>query len=244
MKLFMSSIICDNEFNIRGFVTGESCEELARSIEEIGLINPITVRPMDGGGWQIVAGHRRFNAVLSLGWSAIDVVIVAVTDEQAMKINLQENLGRRDLTPSQEMRGIIRIYGYKPNIKLVGKELGKSKAWVTSRLAIRSLPEEVQAQVDSGKLNVNDIRFLVTIPFGECPSVADMLIEKHERDKSTQALKQSIRKTYKAKRQKDLKEALSILGASSKEPTYRETLSWCLGDLSDEEFLGKRFDEP
>jgi ParB family chromosome partitioning protein len=243
MKLSMSDIVCDHEFNCRGFVTGESCEELARSIGEIGLINPITVRPM-GSGWQVVAGHRRFNAVLSLGWSAIDVVIKVVTIEEAMLINLQENLGRRDLTPSQEMRSIIRIYGNKPNVKLVSKGLGKSKAWVISRLSIRSLPEEVQAQVDCGKLNVSDIRFLVTVPYGDCPSVADMLIERHERDKSTQALKQGLNKTYRAKRKRDLKAALSILEVYHKAPTYRETLAWCLGDLSDEEFLGRKLDEP
>lgn len=238
----VKDIICDHEFNCRGVVTQESCQELADSIREIGLLNPITVRLKDGH-WQVVAGHRRITAVMSLGWEDIDVIKKDLTDEQAYKINLQENLGRRDLTPTQEMRSIIRIYGDRPDIDIVVKDLGKGRTWVISRLAIRTLPEEVQRDMDKGQLTAGDLDVLISVPFGEKLSVAKLLIAHHEAGKSATKLTAKYRKKYKAKTMRHLKAALSVFIEQDREPKGFDVLGWCLGDVSSEEFFGVPLDE-
>jgi ParB/RepB/Spo0J family partition protein len=238
----VTDIICDHEFNCRGLVTAESCADLADSIKETGLINPILVRPQ-GDKWQIVAGHRRYTAVVSLGWEEIGVTIKVLSDSEAMKINLQENLGRRDLTPSQEMRSIIRIYGQCPDTALVAFDLGKSKAWVNDRLAIRTLPDEVMAQIDEGRITAADISLLLTVPYENKLCVAQMLIDNHEKGLSHNKFKKDFKKGYKPKTKKVLMAALTVIAETDARPTHKEVLGWCLNEITSEAFFHLSLDK-
>lgn len=242
VSLKLTDIVCDHDFNCRGRVFPEGCTELAASIKEVGLLNPITVMSIGEGKYQVVAGHRRYTAVQSLGWDTIDAIVADITKEQAMKVNLQENLGRRDLTPTQEMRSIVRIYGPQPDIKQVVKDLGKSKNWVMNRLAIRTLPEEVQHDIDTGLLNATDIGLLITVPYDERWSLAAHLKAAHAQGKSTLHVKKKIGKTFKPVTKTKLMQSIAVLMENDKEPSVWDLFSWLLGDVSSEEFFGLPLD--
>ena len=238
----VSDIICDHDFNCRGQVFPDECQDLAASIKEVGLLNPITVMAC-GDKWKIVAGHRRYTAVVSLGWETVEVNIVDVTEQEAMMINLQENIGRKDLTPTQEMRSIIRIYGERPDVAQVASDLGKGRTWVRERLAIRTLPEEVQKSIDQRELSIGDISYLITVPYDERWSVAKMLIERRKQGKANTGFVQKLKKAYKPKPKRHYQAAIRVLQTTGKEPTWEDVLNWCVGELSSEGLFGLPLDE-
>ena len=136
--------------------------ELAESIKEHGLIQPILVRPLIGGGYQIVAGERRYRACRMAGLTQVPVTIRELTDEETMELALIENLQRENLNPLEEALGYKSLMEeYSFSQEQVAKAVGKSRSAVANTLRLLNLPEDVTELVKEGKLSAGHARALL-----------------------------------------------------------------------------------
>ena len=141
---------------------------LAVSMRQVGLIQPITVRPSPAGvkGFEIIAGHRRVKAAESLGWDTIAANIVTATDVQVMGLALVENLHRDSLSPLEEAEGFAQLRdaaGYTP--EQLALKTGRTKGWVYQRLKLLDLCTEARKALHSGALQLS-----VAIPLARLPN--------------------------------------------------------------------------
>lgn len=136
--------------------------ELADSIREHGLIQPILVRPLISGGYQIVAGERRYRASRMAGLTEVPVTIRELTDEETMELALIENLQRENLNPLEEALGYKSLMDeYNMSQEQVSKAVGKSRSAVANILRLLNLPDEVTALVKEGKISAGHGRALL-----------------------------------------------------------------------------------
>ncbi len=143
----------------REYFDEEKLEELAQSIREHGLIQPITVRPVDGGYYQIIAGERRWRAARLAGLSQVPVNIIDADDRKTAELALIENLQREDLNPIEEAKGYrALIEGFKLTQEQAADRVGKSRPAVANALRLLKLPEEVQELLEAGKLSTSQAR--------------------------------------------------------------------------------------
>ena len=142
----------------------EALEELAGSIREHGIIQPIVVRPLENGYYQIVAGERRWRAARLAGLREAPVRILELDDRKTAEVALVENLQREDLNPMEEARGYRSLQQqYGLTQEDVASRVGKSRPVVANSLRLLSLPEEVQAMVADGDLNMSTARALLEL---------------------------------------------------------------------------------
>ena len=142
----------------------EKIEELANSIKEHGIIQPIVVRKHENG-YEIVAGERRWRAARVAELKKIPCLIKELTDEQNMLLAIIENMQREDLNPIEEADAIHQmIENYGLTQEEVSKSLGKSRPYITNALRLLRLPEEIRNMVTEGTLSSGHARALVTIP--------------------------------------------------------------------------------
>ena len=136
--------------------------ELSRSIAEHGVLQPILVRPMPNGAYQIIAGERRWRAARAAGLAEIPVVIRELTDEQAMAAAMIENLQREDLNPMEESLGYSKLMqAFSLTQEEVAKRLGKSRPAVANALRLLKLPKELREMVRELKLSSGHARALL-----------------------------------------------------------------------------------
>ncbi len=141
----------------------KSLAELADSISQHGILQPLLVRPFLDGGYQIVAGERRFRAARMAGLTELPVVIRDLSDSETMQLALIENLQREDLTPVEEAMGykqLIDEYGLTQ--EEVSRVVGKSRPAVANALRLLSLPADIQALISEGKLSAGHGRTLLS----------------------------------------------------------------------------------
>lgn len=121
--------------------------ELAASIKAVGLINPISVRPVRDR-YQVIAGARRLEAAAMAGLSSIDVTIHELNDHEALKITVTENLQRADLKPVEEGRGIAALLESGRTVEEIALDIGKSQTWVRRRARLATLTEDWQHKLE------------------------------------------------------------------------------------------------
>ena len=141
-----------------------SLQELAESIAEYGLIQPITVRRLENGYYQIIAGERRWRAARLAGLNELPVRVIEADDRLATELALVENLQREDLNPIEEAQGyktLLETYGLTQDE--AAKRVGKSRPAVTNALRLLSLAPEVQQFIELGLLSAGHARALVGI---------------------------------------------------------------------------------
>ncbi len=142
----------------------EALETLSESIRQYGLIQPITVRKLDGGFYQIIAGERRWRAARMAGLSEVPVRIIEADDKRAMELALVENLQREDLNPIEEARGyrtLMEEYGMTQ--EQAAAAVGKSRPAVANSLRLLGLSEAVSAMVENGSLSAGHARALLPL---------------------------------------------------------------------------------
>lgn len=142
----------------------DALAELAESIRQHGVLQPILVRPLIFGGYQIVAGERRYRASRLAGLTEIPAVIRELSDSEAMQIALIENLQRSDLSPLEEAAGyraLIDDFGLSQED--IARAVGKSRPAVANMLRLLSLPEEVKPLLTEEKLSVGHARALLAL---------------------------------------------------------------------------------
>lgn len=145
----------------------ESLQELADSIKEHGILQPVLVRPIKKG-YEIIAGERRWRAAQLAGLSFIPVVVRDIDDQKAAEITLIENIQRDDLTVVEEARAYRRLadqFGYTQEV--IAERIGKSRAYVANTMRILNLPEEILQMLEEGQLNAGHVRPLLSLPSAE-----------------------------------------------------------------------------
>jgi ParB family transcriptional regulator, chromosome partitioning protein len=138
--------------------------ELSISIQQKGLLQPILVRPVDGY-FKIVAGHRRFRACKSLGWRKISCIIIELDDKQAFEVSLIENLQRNTLSPLEEGKAFktyISDFGWGGLAEL-SLRIGKSVSYITKRIKLLNLPDDVLNSIVSHTLDISIAEELFSI---------------------------------------------------------------------------------
>ena len=139
-------------------------QELAESIRQHGLLQPILVRPLQNGKFQIVLGERRWRACKTIGMNTIRAEIRNLTDKEALEFQLVENLQREDLNPIEEaltFKKMIDELGYTHHE--LGKKLGKSREYVTNKLRLLKLPLEIQNNIIKKKIKESHARLMLSI---------------------------------------------------------------------------------
>lgn len=141
----------------------DKIQELANSIIQHGVIQPIVLRKKDKG-YEIVAGERRWRAAIKAGLSEVPCLIREFSDEQNMLIAIIENMQREDLNPIEEAEGLNQmIVTFGMTQEEVSRSLGKSRPYITNALRLLKLPEYVQELVSTGKMSAAHGRTIVTI---------------------------------------------------------------------------------
>lgn len=140
----------------------EALAELADSISQHGVLQPLLVRPIFGGGYQIVAGERRWRAARMAGLTAVPAVVKELDDEQVMEIALIENLQREDLSPLEEAMGYQSLMEtYDMTQEEVSRTVGKSRSTVANALRLLKLPPEIHEMIRRGDVSAGHGRALL-----------------------------------------------------------------------------------
>ncbi len=148
--------------NPRKYFADADLEDLAKSIRDKGLLQPIVVRPVSGGEYEIVAGERRWRAAQRAGIHDVPVLIRELNDGEALEIALIENIQRSDLNPLEEARAygmLLEQFNYT-QLQLADS-VGKSRSHIANTLRLLNLPESVRSQIEQGNLTAGHARALV-----------------------------------------------------------------------------------
>ena len=141
----------------------EALSELAESIKTHGLLQPIVVRPMTGGTYQIVAGERRWRACRLAELTTVPVIIKDLDDKETMELALIENLQMRDLNPVEEAVGYSRLMKeFELTQESVAQRVGKSRSAITNALRLLSLPSDQLTALEEGKISAGHARALLS----------------------------------------------------------------------------------
>ena len=161
------SKISPNPNQPRSHFSEEKINDLAKSIEKDGLLQPIIVRPFEDG-YQIVAGERRYHACKKVGLETIPVRIITINELQSQEIALVENLQRDNLNPIEEAWGYKRLMelGNYKQVE-IANAISKNPSTISNALRLLDLPDEVQELMFDGKLNAGHARAILSIPVEE-----------------------------------------------------------------------------
>jgi len=139
--------------------------ELADSIRENGLIQPLVVRAKPDGGYELIAGERRLLASKRAGLTAVPVVVRDATRREMLEVAVVENLQREDLNPMEEAEAFQRLAAeFGLTQEQIASRVGKSRSTVTNALRLLSLPEEIRDLVSAGRLSSGHARALLSLP--------------------------------------------------------------------------------
>ena len=176
--------------------------ELASSIAQHGVLQPLLVRPLPGGGYQLVAGERRWRASRMAGLSEVPVIIREMTDQEAAELALIENLQRQDLNPMEEALGfrtLMETYGLTQ--EETARAVNKSRPAVANALRLLNLPETVAQMVSSGSLSAGHARAILAFDTPETQEAAAQAAVKS--GLSVRALEKMARASQSGKKESD-----------------------------------------
>lgn len=157
----------------------EAMEELAESIRENGLIQPITVRKIEEG-YEIIAGERRFRACIMAGYTDIPCYIMTPTEEQAAQMALVENVQRENLSAIEEAKSYVQIMRQSSlTQEQVAKKIGKSQSAVANKIRLLNLPDEIQQAIIDGRITERHGRALLNAPEDQQKEVYRTIVKKN-----------------------------------------------------------------
>lgn len=203
----------------------EALAELSNSIAQHGVLQPLLVRPMPDGGYQLVAGERRWRASRMAGLTEVPVVIRDLTDSQVAELALVENLQRENLNPLEEANGYKELsdrFGYTQ--EKISEIVGKSRSAVANALRLLNLPESVGEMVSSGSLSMGHARALLSLEDEKIQKEIAELVVGNDL---------SVRETERLVRNA-VKEKTGIKKAKKRNPYYDEA------ELALSEVLGRK----
>lgn len=215
-----------NKHQPRQYFDDEALYELSESIKEHGVLQPLIVRPMPDGSYQLVAGERRWRASRLAGITQVPVIVRALTDSEVAVIALIENLQREDLNPIEEAEGISRLmqeHGFTQ--EQAAQKLGKSRSALTNTLRLMNLPEKVRSLVSDDFLSAGHARALLSLE-------DKVLIEETAEEVITRKL--SVRETEKLVKQLNSYKEKQPVKVKKRDTFYSEV------ELSLSDILGRK----
>lgn len=203
----------------------EALEELAASIHSQGIIQPIVVRPLEFGGFEIIAGERRWRAAKQAGLKQVPCLIKRVDDRAAIAMALIENIQREDLNVIEEAQALERLQEeFKLTHQQVADVIGKSRATVSNLIRLNQLHDEVKRLVESKQLEMGHARALLVLPAEQQIACAEVMVKKHLTVRQAEALvKRWLNNEEKKEPQKlnldeEVEQQLSIIAQRLKAP--------------------------
>jgi len=167
LKLIRISDIQKNPYQPRKEFSKEKIQELAQSIKENGLIQPIIVRQSPVIGYEILAGERRYRASIEAGLSEVPVIIKKLSDQDMMVHSIIENLQREDLNPIEEAKAYQSLIDKGYTHADIAEKMGKSRPYITNLVRLLTLPDFILKEVETGKLSQAHARLLIQLPLKE-----------------------------------------------------------------------------
>ena len=183
----------------------EALDDLTDSIRVHGIIQPLTVRRLASGYYQIIAGERRWRAAKAAGLTEVPVVIIEADDRKVMELGLIENLQREDLNPAEEARGYqVLMEEYGLTQEQVAQQMGKSRPAITNTLRLLALPNDLMAMVESGALSAGHARAILGAPTAALQrEAARQVVERQLSVRQTEALVRALQKPQREPRKSD-----------------------------------------
>ncbi|HZC98191.1 MAG TPA: ParB/RepB/Spo0J family partition protein [Bradyrhizobium sp.] len=203
-------LIDRNPFQTRSQFDEAALEELATSIAATGVVQPILVRPVGSGRYQLIAGERRLMASRKVGKATIPAVVRPASDEQAMEMTIIENLQRADLNPMEQARAFDRLgREFQMTQEQMAKRTGKDRASVANFLRLLRLPTEIQGKVEAGELTFGHARTLLAL---ESPDAilkaAQKVLALSMSVRQTESFVQNMLNPEKAEKKEKIKDPL------------------------------------
>lgn len=182
----------------------ESLQELADSISQHGIIQPLTVRKLSSGYYQIIAGERRWRAARLAGLQEVPVIVIEADDRKATELAMIENLQREDLNPMEEAAGFQSlIESYHMTQEEAAQRVGKSRSAVANALRLLGLTPSVRKLVEEGKLSAGHARALVPLSPSLQESAANAIVSGGLSVRQTEALVKRLSAEKKEAQAKD-----------------------------------------
>ena len=189
-----------NPYQPRKEFDGEKLDELAQSIKENGVIQPIIVRQSPVIGYEILAGERRYRASLLAGLTSIPAVVKQLSDQEMMVQSIIENLQRENLNPIEEARAYESLVEKGFTHAEIADKMGKSRPYISNSIRLLSLPEPILSEVENGKLSQAHARSLVGLNKEQQDYFFQRIIEE---DISVRKLEALLTEKKQKKLQKD-----------------------------------------
>ena len=201
----------------------ESLADLTESIRIHGIIQPLTVRRLASGYYQIIAGERRWRAAKAAGLDEIPAIIIEADDRKVMELGLIENLQREDLNPAEEARGFqVLMEEYGLTQEQVAQRMGKSRPAVTNTLRLLALPEDLLKLVEEGHLSAGHARAILGAPTPALQrQAAKKVIEGQLSVRQTEALVKALQKQKEDKAKPVSEDIALYLGELEKDLSGR-----------------------
>ena len=170
-----------------------SLAELALSIKAQGVMQPILVRPVDGGRYELIAGERRWRAAQRAGLKEVPALVRSVPDQAALALALIENIQREDLNPLEEAQGIARLISeFRLTHDAAAAAVGRSRSAVSNLLRLTQLPRQVQGYLLAGKLDMGHARALLGLSGAHQVSAAAKVVAEQMSVRETERLVRGI----------------------------------------------------
>lgn len=194
----------------------EKLEELAESIRQHGIIQPLTVRKLSSGYYQIIAGERRWRAARLAGLTEVPAVIIEADDRKAMELAMIENLQREDLSPMEEAEGYkILVENYGMTQEQAAQRVGKSRSAVANALRLLALSPALRQMVEDGRLSAGHARALLPLSPALQEQAAATIIKS---DLSVRQTEQLVKRLQSApKPEKKISPAVNYVAEAERE---------------------------
>ncbi len=200
-KIVQIKDIQKNPYQPRKEFSEEKIQELAQSIKENGLIQPIIVRKSPVLGYEILAGERRYRASIVAGLSEVPVIVKQLSDQDMMLHSIIENLQRENLNPIEEAKAYQSLIDKGFTHTEISEKMGKSRPYITNLVRLLGLPKHILTEVESGKLSQAHARLLIQLSSDK----QDKLLNRIQTENlSVRQVEQILQKTKKiSKKEKD-----------------------------------------
>ena len=200
-KIVQIKDIQKNPYQPRKEFSEEKIQELAQSIKENGLIQPIIVRKSPVLGYEILAGERRYRASIAAGLSEVPVIVKQLSDQDMMLHSIIENLQRENLNPIEEAKAYQSLIDKSFTHTEIAEKMGKSRPYITNLVRLLGLPKHILTEVESGKLSQAHARLLIQLSSDR----QDTLLHRIQTENlSVRQVEQILQKSKKSsKKEKD-----------------------------------------
>ena len=205
-KIVQIKDIQKNPYQPRKEFSEEKIQELAQSIKENGLIQPIIVRKSPVLGYEILAGERRYRASIAAGLSEVPVIVKQLSDQDMMLHSIIENLQRENLNPIEEAKAYQSLIDKGFTHTEIAEKMGKSRPYITNLVRLLGLPKHILTEVESGKLSQAHARLLIQLSSDKQDKLLNRIQTENLSVRQVEQILQKTKKSSKKEKEHFVKE--------------------------------------